>query len=94
MGNHVTAAERRWIVLDNLGRHVTIGRHSDPTAAELNAAAEALAGLGRGGWLAVMEGAYYAPGSVKLLEVSVLTPCAETFESAAALFQCRRGASN
>ncbi len=50
------AAERRWVILDTLGRHVTVGRHTDPSDAELDAAAVTLAGEGVGGWLAVLEG--------------------------------------
>ena len=51
--------ERRWIVLGEDGRHVTIGRHTDPTDDELARAADALHTSGQGGWLAVTEGQYY-----------------------------------
>jgi hypothetical protein len=48
--------ERRWIILGEAGRVVTIGRHSDPTDDELAAAANSLRVTAQGGWLAVTEG--------------------------------------
>jgi hypothetical protein len=66
-------AERRWIVLSDDGRHVTLGRHSDPTPEELREAGEALHRVGLGGWLAVMEGTYYRNGTpVELMMVREL----------------------
>ena len=65
--------ERRWIIIADDGRHVTIGRLIDPTEEEIAAAAEALSRQGLGGWLAVMEGDYYQPRlAVGLLEVRQL----------------------
>ena len=67
------ALERRWIILADDGRHVTIGRMTDPTEEEIMAAVEALSRQGLGGWLAVMEGSYHQRRStVDLLEVRQL----------------------
>ena len=86
------AAERRWIVLDSLGRHNTVGRYTDPTDAELDAAAVALAGMGLDGWLAVLEGRYYGSRPVTLREVIELTPSASSFVDAVRLFEQARRA--
>ena len=42
------------------GRHVWLGRHSDPTDAEVDEAGRALDGQGLAGWLVVMRGDYWA----------------------------------
>lgn len=68
-------AERRWIVLAEDGRHVTIGRHTDPSPEEIDRAGDQLSALGLGGWLAVLEGAYYRPeDEPTLLLVSEIAP--------------------
>jgi hypothetical protein len=43
--------ERRWIVLGEDGRHITMGRHSDPSPEEV---AKAEAGLAAQGLLAAL----------------------------------------
>lgn len=87
------AAERRWVILDTLGRHVTVGRHTDPSEVELDAASVALAGEGLGGWLAVLEGTYYGRRRVKLRKVAELVPGPVSFDLAAALFHAKREAA-
>jgi hypothetical protein len=83
--------ERRWIVLGEDGRHVTLGRHSDPTAAEIAGAEEALTAQGLHGWLAVIEGAYWAKrGRVILLMVRPLGTPQSPFAEAAAAFETLR----
>ena len=51
--------ERNWIVLAEDGRHVTLGRHTNPTSDEIDRSGAALQATGLGGWLAVLEGQYY-----------------------------------
>lgn len=51
--------EMRWIILATDGRHVTIGRHTDPSESEVQRAGIALAAAGQAGWLAIMKGGYY-----------------------------------
>lgn len=83
--------EKRWIVLGEDGRHVTLGRHADPTEAEIAAAQSALAAQALAGWLAVMEGDYFARGSrPALLMVRPLGSPAGLFEAAADAFEAAR----
>lgn len=83
--------ERRWIVLTEDGRHVTLGRHTDPTEAEIAAAEQALVAQSLHGWLAVTEGDYWAQrGRVSLLMVRPLGAPQVAFESAAAIFEALR----
>lgn len=87
----VGTRERRWIILGEDGRHVTLGRHTDPTDEELAHAADALRASGQGGWLAVTEGQYYrARGRVTVMPVRELAPSIGTFEAAAEAFQAAR----
>jgi hypothetical protein len=80
--------EKRWIVLGEDGRHVTLGRHTDPTETEIAAAQAALAAQGVAGWLAVMEGDYFGRRSQPgLLMVRPLGSLAAPFEAAAAAFE-------
>ena len=69
------ARDRVWIILGSDGRHVLVGRHSDPTEEELRQAGDAIAAQGLTGWLAVREGDYYRKrAKVTLLKVRPLTP--------------------
>jgi len=64
--------ERRWIILAQDGRHVTMGRAAPPSEAEVEAAAAALAAQGLAGWLATLEGNYWSRRRVALAPVHVL----------------------
>lgn len=80
--------ERRWIVLGTDGRHVTLGRHSDPSGEEVATAERALAAQGASGWLAVMEGDYWARmGKPSIMMVRPLAGPAIAFNAAAAAFE-------
>ncbi len=86
--------DRRWIILGEDGRHITIGRHSDPTEAELTEVSQKLAAAGLGGWLAVVEGSYYLPGdAVSLMRVRELTPSKTQWEDAVLAFRRIRAQS-
>ncbi len=88
---HSPAREHRWIVLGEDGRHVTLGRHTDPTDDEIARSAEALRTTGQGGWLAVLEGRYYQPrDKVSLLMVRQLGPTKTAWEAAAEAFLAAR----
>ena len=79
--------EKRWIVLSEDGRHVTIGRHTDPPEDEIQAAGSALKANGHGGWLAVTEGVYYSPSpKLGLLMVREIAPASSSWENAVAAF--------
>ncbi len=80
--------ERRWIIIGEDGRHVTLGRHTDPTDQEIARAAEVLRGTGQGGWLAVTEGDYYGPDRpLSVMMVRELASTTRTWDSALATFQ-------
>jgi hypothetical protein len=65
-------SERRWIILAQDGRHVTMGRAAPPSEAEVAAAAAALAAQGLAGWLATLDGNYWSRRSVTLAPVQML----------------------
>jgi hypothetical protein len=65
-------SERRWIILAQDGRHVTMGRAAPPGEAEVEAAAAALAAQGLAGWLATLDGNYWARRRVALAPVQIL----------------------
>lgn len=83
--------EKRWIVLGTDGRHVTLGRHSDPTDDEVARSEDALRLQGLAGWLAIISGAYYERGSIEILQVRPLAaPPADGWEAAVEAFKARR----
>ena len=87
------ARERRWIILGEDGRHVSIGRATDPTEAEIEEAGKALQQTGIGGWLAIMDGVYYQRRSrVTLMMVRELVPPRASWDNAVAKFQHYRRA--
>jgi hypothetical protein len=65
-------SERRWIILTQDGRHVTIGRAAPPSKAEVEAAAAALAAQGLAGWLATLDGNYWSQHRVAFAPVQML----------------------
>jgi hypothetical protein len=87
------APERRWIVLTEDGRFVTLGRASDPTKEELAAAEAAMRAQGTAGWLALMEGSPYVAALPTFLEVRPLADPAGTFAEAVDAFRARTAAS-
>jgi hypothetical protein len=83
--------EKRWIALGADGRHVTLGRHSDPTEDEIDRLETNLREQGIGAWLAVAEGAYWNPKArMTLLMVRSIGNPAGAWEQAAAAFNERR----
>ena len=64
--------ERRWIILAQDGRHVTMGRAAPPSEAEVEAAAAALTAQGFAGWLATLDGNYWSRRRVTLAPVQLL----------------------
>ena len=65
-------SERRWIILAQDGRHVTMGRAAPPSEAEVEAAGAALAAQGLAGWLATLDGNYWSRRRVALTAVQML----------------------
>ena len=66
------SSERRWIILAQDGRHVTMGRAAPPSEAEVEAAATALVAQGLAGWLATLDGNYWSRRRVALAPVQSL----------------------
>jgi hypothetical protein len=85
--------ETRWIVLSTDGRHVSMGRHSDPSHDEVTEVERSLAAQGLAGWLAVMKGGYYVRRKPSLMMVRPLANPARPFEEAAAEFEAKRKAT-
>lgn len=82
--------ERRWIVLGEDGRFVTLGRASDPTDEEVAAAEANMRAQGVAGWLAVMEGNPCTVAQPTFLAVRPLAEPICAFEEAVAAFRARR----
>jgi hypothetical protein len=85
--------ERRWLVLvgDGTGRHAWLGRHTDPSEAELGQIEERLREQGfPGGWVAVSEGVYYSDDPMSLIRVRDLGLPGTTWDDAVAKFMARR----
>ena len=86
--------ERRWIVLCTDGRHMSLGRHTDPTEEEIVAAERSLSLAGLAGWLAVMTGDYYARKvRLSIMLVRPLAGPVSVFEDATAAFEKRRSST-
>ena len=85
------ALDRSWIVLSEDGRHVTLGRASDPDETELVRLAETMRARNLGGWLAVMQGDYHARRAAPtVMMVRALTPVTGDWDAAVAAFLDRR----
>jgi hypothetical protein len=76
-------SERRWIILAQDGRHVTMGCAAPPSEAEVEAAAAALAAQGLAGWLATLDGNYWSRRRVALAPAQMLGDSAALDWSAA-----------
>lgn len=86
--------DHRTIILADDGRYVTLGRHSEPTEAEVSAAAQALAAKGIGGWLATMSGTAYQRRCPTIeMRREIATP-RQSWEAAVAAFQAAHAAQS
>ena len=85
--------ETRWVILGTDGRHVTMGRHTDPSPDEVARAEAGLAAQGLAGWLAVMKGGYYTSPEPSLMMVRPLCNPQTPFAEAVAAFQAARKAT-
>lgn len=75
--------ERRWVLVAEDGRYVTLGRASDPSEDEILDAEAGLVRQGLAGWLAVMQGNPYVGAAPQLMEVRRLGEPTATFTKAA-----------
>ena len=82
--------DARWIVLGTDGRHVSLGRTSDPSPQEVAQAETALRQQGLSGWLAVMKGGYYEQAAPSLMMVRPLSDPEQPFSKAVECFLAKR----
>jgi hypothetical protein len=73
MSRKLASYERRWAAISSDGRHVWLGRASDPTESELATLTGQLSSLGATAWLAVVEGEYLGTKPLTILPVKELT---------------------
>jgi len=85
--------ETRTIILSDDGRHVTLGRHSEPSDTEVAASGASLAALGVGGWLCTLTGTYYGRRKVTLACIREVAASRADFATAEAAFHANRKAA-
>ena len=79
----------RWVLLTDTGDYSTVGRHREPDEAEIASATNALARIGRTGWLAIMSHSAHSRTQPELLMVRQLGEPTTTFEAAVEAFRNR-----
>ena len=85
-----TQREKRWAIIAEDGNHSWLGRHSDPSIAEIAVAADSLGRAGITAWLAVTEGTYYDPAhTMTVIQVRLLHGAGD-FDVAVKAFLDRR----
>ncbi len=84
--------ERRWIILGEDGRFITLGHAVPPTEEEIAEAEAAMRAQGVAGWIAVMVGNPWTVVRPDLVEVRPLAGPTATFVAAVAAFRRRRQA--
>lgn len=81
----------RWLVLGSDGRHVTIGRHRDPSDDDIAQSEAALKAQGLAGWLVLMKGGYYdIKQKPELMMIRPLGELGSDWEHAVAAFEVIR----
>lgn len=85
------AAERRWAVLGNDGRHAWLGRHLDPSPAEVSSIEAGLSEQDMAGWIAIVEGDYWNHRSaLGVMPVHPIGHGPAPFDEVAARFRAKR----
>lgn len=82
--------EKRWAVVTSDGRHIWLGRHTDPDAGQIQLAVNQLTVQGLTGWLAVIQGVYYEPQHNLTSVMVQLLAGQGTWEAAWEAFLARR----
>ena len=87
--------ERRWLVVTADGRHVTVGRGTDPTEEEIHMLSRQVDELGVAAWLAIQAGDYHDPdAALELMEVRRIGRREGNWEQARAAFLTIRRQKN
>lgn len=81
-----SAPDPRWIIMTEDGRINLIGRHTEPSQAELDRAEMAMEAAGVRGWVAIMDRSAYAPGQPEFTPVKEMRSPVVTFQEAVARF--------
>jgi hypothetical protein len=85
------ARQKTWAIISEDGRHVWMGRNSDPTDDEVVRAEKGLADQGLAGWLAIVEGDYWSRrGKLGFVMVKPLASPKVEFEAATVAFEGAR----
>ena len=87
---HGTEREKLWVVITMDGRHVWLGRNTDPTSEELRRTAEQLDRQSLTGFLGITEGSYYNPSHTLSVMFVRLLAGEGDWETAKAAFLSRR----
>lgn len=82
-------ADPRWIILLESGEYALMGRHSEPTLAELREMETRMTATGVSGWLAIMDRSEYASGTPEFHMIRPILAPGTLFEAAVAKFRGR-----
>jgi len=86
-----SSVERRWAALGEDGRHAWLGRHSDPSPAEITQIEAALVRQDLRGWIVVIQGDYWDPhAALNVLPVRSLGTAPVPFDEVLARFLAKR----
>jgi hypothetical protein len=81
-----SAPDPRWIIITEDGRINSIGRHTEPSQAELDRAESVMEAAGVRGWIAIMDRSAYAEGQPEFTIVREMRSPVVSFQEAVARF--------
>jgi hypothetical protein len=84
-----TPRDPRWILLAETGEFSTLGRHREPGEEDVAAAENALAQVGRAGWLAVMSHSAHSRAKPEFVMVRPLGNPVTSFQEAVQAYRRR-----
>jgi hypothetical protein len=81
-----TVSDPRWVILLEDGRYNLLGRHTEPTEADIMRAEGAMMAAGARGWLAIMDRSEFATGKPIFSMVKEIGKPATLFDDAVRTF--------
>lgn len=81
-----SAPDPRWIILTEDGHTNTMGRHTEPSQAEIDRVESAMEAVGVRGWLALMDRSAHAAGQPEFTMVREIRGPKVSFQEAVARF--------